>query len=115
MTDDTKPHRLSHWAALLQRLSGMALALFLPLHFLALGLVLDGEAALDGFLTWTDTPIVKLAEAGLVGLLSLHFVGGIRLLMIEFLSWRNWEKNLIAIAGGVTLFFVVSFLLNVFS
>lgn len=91
------------------------MALFLPLHFLALGLALQGEAALDGFLSWTNTPIVKLSEAGLVALLSLHFVGGIRLLLIELLPWRSWEKTLISIAGGATVFFVVAFLLNVFS
>ena len=34
----------------MHRLSGLALAIFLPLHFLALGLAIDGEARLDGFL-----------------------------------------------------------------
>ena len=109
-----KPHRLSHWAALLQRLSGLLLALFLPLHFLALGLALDGAEALDGFLTWTDTPLVKLSEVVLVGLLSLHFLGGIRLLMMELLAWSEMEKTMISIAGGATVFFVAAFLLNVF-
>lgn len=110
-----QPHRLSHWAALLQRVSGLLLALFLPLHFLALGLALDGPEALDRFLNWTDTPLVKLSEVFLVALLSLHFVGGIRLLMIEFMAWSEIEKTMISIAGGATVFFVVAFLLNVFS
>ena len=38
------------WAALLHRLSGVALAIFLPLHFLALGTALAGADALDRFL-----------------------------------------------------------------
>ena len=42
----------AYWAFLVHRLSGLALALFLPLHFWALGQALQGEAALDGFLRW---------------------------------------------------------------
>ncbi len=38
------------WAFLVHRLSGLALAVFLPLHFWVLGQALHGEAALDGFL-----------------------------------------------------------------
>ena len=37
-------------AAMLHRLSGIALAVFLPLHFLALATALNGSDALDAFL-----------------------------------------------------------------
>ena len=50
-------------AALVHRLAGLALAIFLPLHFLTLGLAIDGEARLESFLRWTDPPLVKLSEA----------------------------------------------------
>ncbi len=63
-------------AALVHRLSGLALAIFLPLHFLTLGLAIDGEAQLDGFLRWSDQPLVKLAESGLVFLLAGAYVRG---------------------------------------
>ena len=57
-------HRTSPlWlAALVHRLSGLALAIFLPFHFLALGLAISGEARLEGFLRWTDQPLVKVSE-----------------------------------------------------
>ena len=50
-------------AALVHRLSGLALAVFLPFHFLALGLAISGEARLESFLRWSDQPLVKLSEA----------------------------------------------------
>ena len=84
--------RLAHrnsilWmAALVHRLSGLALAVFLPLHFLALGLAIRGEAHLESFLRWSDQPLVKLAESGLVFLLVVHMLGGLRLLLIENLA-----------------------------
>src|SRR6516164_5722276 len=51
-------------AAMVHRLSGLALAIFLQLHFLALGLAIQGEARLETFLRWTDQPLVKAAEIG---------------------------------------------------
>jgi fumarate reductase subunit D len=36
-------------AATIHRLSGIALAIFLPIHFLALASALNGAAALDSF------------------------------------------------------------------
>ena len=47
----------AYWAFLVHRLSGLALALFLPAHFWALGQALQGEARLESFLRWTDAPL----------------------------------------------------------
>src|SRR5262249_13807245 len=97
-------------AALVHRLSGLALACFLPLHFLALGLAIDGEARLDGFLKWTANPLVKFAEMGLVFLLAVHMLGGIRVLVIENLPWRGGQKQLattaLVLAGLAALVFI---------
>ena len=63
-----RPHR-SHplWIAyLLHRLSGLALALFLPAHFYMLALALNQPDELDRFLRFADNPLVKIAEFGLV-------------------------------------------------
>ena len=91
------------WAFLVHRLSGLALALFLPLHFWALGQAITGAAQLESFLRWTDAPLMKFAEWGLVLLLAAHMTGGLRLLALEFLPWREWQKSLAAIAGGIAI------------
>ncbi|MGC1819329.1 MAG: succinate dehydrogenase, cytochrome b556 subunit [Casimicrobiaceae bacterium] len=101
------------WAFIVHRLSGVALALFLPVHFWALGRALEGEAALDGFLRWTENPGVKVAEWGLVVLLAAHLTGGLRVLALEFLPWRDWQKSLAAVAAGISLLVAVFFLLAV--
>jgi fumarate reductase subunit D len=109
----TSGHRGSPlWIAfLVHRLSGLALALFLPIHFLALGLAIDGEARLDGFLKWTANPIVKLSETGLVFVLAVHMLGGIRILVIENLPWREGQKRLVlaavALAAAAAIAFIV--------
>jgi fumarate reductase subunit D len=100
------------WIAfIVHRLSGLALACFLPLHFLALGLAIQGEAQLDGFLKWTANPLVKVAEMGLVFLLAVHMLGGIRVLVVENLPWREGQKQIataaLVIAGVAALVFLV--------
>jgi fumarate reductase subunit D len=104
--------RPSYAAFVLHRLSGVLLALFLPLHFWALGQAIQGEARLDGFLRWAEQPSVKLAEAGLVLLLALHLAGGLRLLAVEFLAWRDWQRTAVAAAFGFGLAAGLLYLLN---
>ena len=102
------------WAFALHRVSGLLLALFLPFHFWALGRAIEGGASLDGFLRWTEQPLVKFAEAGLVILLAAHLTGGLRVLAIEFLGWRPWQKTIVSLSAGASLAVGLLFLLSVF-
>jgi fumarate reductase subunit D len=100
-------------AFLVHRISGLLLALFLPLHFWALSRAIQGEAALEGFLRWTDNGLVKASETLLVILLAAHLAGGLRVLALEFLGWRSSQKTLVAASAGVSLAAGLLFLLNV--
>lgn len=90
---------MSRWVAHLHRLSGIALAIFLPLHFWALGNALQ----LDSFLAWTEQPLVKAGEWAIVVALAAHLAGGLRVLAIEFLDWHEWQKSLAAVGAALTL------------
>ncbi len=100
-------------AFLAHRVSGLLLALFLPAHFWVLALALQGEAALDGFLRWSDAPLVKAAETVLVMLLAVHLAGGLRLLLIELTPWRPSYDSLVAVTAGVGLAVGLVFALGV--
>ena len=100
------------FAHLLHRISGLALAVFLPLHFYVLGLALTSPAHLDDALRWADAPLVKVAEFGLVFLLSAHFFGGLRLLALELLPWSGPMKTAAAISVAGSFFIAGVFLLN---
>jgi len=102
----------AYWAFVVHRASGVLLALFLPLHFWVLGQALRGEEKLESFLRWSDQPLMKFAETALVLLLAAHMTGGLRLLALEFLAWRDWHKSLLAAAAGVALAAGLVFLLN---
>jgi len=104
----------AYWAFVLHRISGVGLAVFLPLHFYVLAMAVDEAARLDRFLAWTENPLVKLAEAGLVILLAAHLAGGLRLLAVEFLPWRDRQKDYIALGGGFAVVAGLFFLLGAF-
>ncbi len=99
---------------MVHRLSGLGLAIFLPLHFLALGLAINGEARLDSFLRWSQQPAVKLAETGLVFLLTVHLLGGLRVLVIENFAWRDGQKQLATLAAAIAAVIAFVFLARVF-
>jgi len=103
------------WLAyILHRLSGLALALFLPLHFWVLAMALTDPARLDGFLRLTEAGIVKVAEFGLVFLLAAHMFGGLRLMALEWLPWSPPQKTLAALSAAISFLIATLFLLRAF-
>ncbi len=108
-----KPSRnhLAYRAFLVHRLSGLALSVFLPLHFWVLGSALEGEAVLGEAIAWAEQPQVRAMEWVLILLLAAHLAGGLRLLALEFLPWRNWQKTLAVLAAGVSLVAALAFAL----
>jgi fumarate reductase subunit D len=102
------------WVAyILHRLSGLALALFLPLHFWVLAMAMTDPVKLDGFLNMNNAFIIKLAEFGLVFLLAVHLFGGLRLMAMEWLPWSPSQKTMAALAVAVSLLLACLFFLQV--
>lgn len=100
-------------AAMLHRLTGITLAVFLPIHFLTLGTALNGADAFDSFFAVTNHPAVKVAEGAIVVALATHMALGIRVLAIEFLPIR--ERTLAAVSLCLAAAFAIGviFALNV--
>jgi fumarate reductase subunit D len=99
-------------AAMLHRLSGIALAIFLPVHFIALGMALGGADSFQSFLGVTHNLFVRIAEWGLVTALGMHMALGIRVLALEFFAVH--ERSAIAVSACVACSLTVGllFLLN---
>lgn len=104
-----RSHR-SYIASIGHRISGIALSVFLPFHFLLLGSALEGEAGLDRYLVYTDLLAVKIAEWGLVLLLATHLLFGIRVLFLEFTPWPGHQNSL---SGWVVPCGISAFLIGI--
>ena len=76
----------------------LLLALFLPVHFLVLSQAVSDPQGFADTIAWTDRPLVKAAEFGLVFLLATHLFGGLRLLVLELTPWQPWQKGWAAAA-----------------
>jgi len=100
-------------ASLIHRASGLALAVFLPLHFYALGLALESET-FTGFIAWSDQPLVKISEGLMVSALAVHFAGGLRLLAVEFFGLTRAQALWIALALAFALGVGILFLMRAF-
>ncbi len=101
------------WLAyILHRLSGLTLALFLPLHFWVLSLAMTNPARLDGMLHLTEAGMLKLIEFGLVFLLAVHMFGGLRLMALEWLPWSAPQKLLAAGAAALSFLIATLFLMR---
>jgi len=116
MTMASRRHgQAAYWAFLVHRISGLLLAVFLPVHFLVLAQALRGEGALDSLLRWSQTPLVETSEVALVFLLAAHCTGGLRLLLVEWSGWRSEaQPALLALAGGAAAFCALAFALSLF-
>lgn len=101
---NTAYRRNALWlAAIVHRISGILLACFLPLHFVVLGLAIENEAKLDRFLGFAEIPLVKIAEGLLVSLLTVHLLGGCRVLALEFFGRTSNQRRLVAISFGAAV------------
>jgi fumarate reductase subunit D len=96
-------NHLAWWTFLVHRISGIALTLFLPAHFWVLGTALRGEAALEEQIRWTEQGWVVASEWALIMLLAAHLAGGLRVLALELLPWRNWQKTLATLAAAFAI------------
>jgi fumarate reductase subunit D len=108
----TNRNHPTYWAFIVHRISGVFLAVFVPIHLYVLSLAISDGAALDQFLGWTSKPVMKVLETGMVILLAAHLTGGLRLLALEFLAWYAWQKTALALSVGVSLATGLVFLLN---
>ena len=76
--------------------------------------VLTEWSPLESFLRWSDQPLVKLGESALVFLLMVHVLGGVRLLVIENLPWRDGQKELATIAAALSAVIALFLLARIF-
>lgn len=103
------------WAKQAHRVSGVLLALFLPVHFWALSHALQGPQALSRLMRMADNPFYKATEWILVLLLTLHLTGGLRIMWMEKLDIPSSIKDALSWCAGVSLLVSLVYAFNRFT
>jgi succinate dehydrogenase / fumarate reductase cytochrome b subunit len=97
------------WSWVLHRISGVGIFFFLLVHVLDTALVRVSPEAYNIVIESYKTPVVGLAELGLVGAILFHGLNGLRVIAIDFWSkgtkyqsvmfWVVIAVTVVAVAG----------------
>jgi len=101
--------KVGMWSWVLHRITGVAIFFFLLVHVLDTALVRVSPEAYNVVIESYKTPLIGLAELGLVGAILFHGLNGLRIIAIDFWSkgtkfqsimfWLVIAITVIAVAG----------------
>ena len=78
------------WSWVLHRITGVSIFFFLLVHTLDTALVRVSPEAYNQVIATYKTPLIGMAELGLVAAILFHALNGIRVILIDF--WRKGAK-----------------------
>jgi succinate dehydrogenase / fumarate reductase, cytochrome b subunit len=112
--------KVGMWSWVLHRITGVAMFFFLLVHVLDTALVRVSPMAYNVVIATYKTPIIGLAELGLVAAVVYHGLNGLRITMIDFWSkGAKYQNQMFWVVMAVTVVIMVAFtprhLINVFS
>lgn len=98
--------RIGMAAWFLHRLSGLALIFYLCLHIYVIHNLAYGEKRFNETMQFLGSPLFKLLEIGLLGVILYHAFNGLRIIIIDFWGGTRIQKKLFLIfmAVAVALF-----------
>ena len=80
--------KVGMWSWVLHRITGVAIFFFLLVHVLDTALVRVAPEAYNAVIATYQTPLIGVAELGLVAAILYHGFNGIRIALIDF-----WSKG----------------------
>jgi succinate dehydrogenase / fumarate reductase cytochrome b subunit len=111
--------KVGMWSWVLHRITGVAIFFFLLVHVLDTALVRVSPEAYDVVIATYQTPLIGVAELGLVAAILYHGFNGIRIALIDFWSKGAKYQNVmfwVVVGAAFILFaaFAPRHLMNVF-
>lgn len=85
---------MGSWAWILHRLSGLALIFYLCLHIWIINTLTIGEATFNEVMTFLGSPLFKILEVGLWGVILFHAFNGVRVVIVDFFKGSLYQKKL---------------------
>ena len=82
------------WAWMLHRLSGLGLIFYLTLHIWVINTLTLGEEKFNEVTAFLNSPLFKLLEVGLWGIILFHAFNGVRIVIVDFFKGSLFHKKL---------------------
>jgi len=96
---------IGSWAWMLHRLSGLALIFYLSLHIWVINSLTYGPDTFNKVMTFLGSPLFKILEVGLWGVILFHAFNGVRVVIVDFFKGSLVHKKLFFIL--ITIAFVM--------
>lgn len=102
--------KVGMWSWVLHRISGVGIFFFLLVHILDTALVRVSPEAYNVVIESYKTPIVGIAELGLVGAILFHGLNGLRVIAVDFWSKGvKYQAVMFWAILGITVVLVAAF------
>ena len=102
--------KVGMWSWVLHRISGVGIFFFLLVHVLDTALVRVSPEAYNVVIESYKTPVVGLAELGLVGAILFHGLNGLRVIAIDFWSkGTKYQSAMFWVVIAVTVIVIAGF------
>jgi succinate dehydrogenase / fumarate reductase cytochrome b subunit len=88
---------IGSWAWILHRLSGLALIFYLTLHIWVINTLTMGPEKFDSVTQFLNSPLFKLLEVGLWGVILYHAFNGVRVVIVDFFKGSLVHKKLFVV------------------
>ena len=99
---------------ILHRVTGVLLVLYLFPHFWSIASSRWGAGAFDHKMQSYETPLIKFFEMGLVLLVAVHMINGLRITIADFFFLTKSQRALFWIGVVLFLFVLVASILAFF-
>lgn len=111
--------KVGMWSWVLHRITGVAIFFFLLVHVLDTALVRVSPEAYNVVITTYKTPLIGVAELGLVAAILYHGLNGLRVILIDFWSkGAKYQNVMFWVVVGIAFVLFAAFaprhLMNVF-
>jgi len=83
------------WSWLLHRITGVALTLYLFMHFWVLSSATQGREAFDQRLAQVQMPLFKILEVLLIAIIAFHLWNGLRIILVDFALFTKAQRRLL--------------------
>ena len=111
--------KVGMWSWVLHRITGVAIFFFLLVHVLDTALVRVSPEAYNVVIATYKTPLIGIAELGLVAAILYHGLNGLRVILIDF--WNKgakYQNQMFWVVVGIAFVLFAAFaprhLMNVF-
>lgn len=93
-------------AWLLHRVTGIGLVAYLIIHIIGLRALYD-PAKFDAVMSTYRSPLFKIGELALLGIVAYHSINGLRIVLIDFLGWTPQQKRLFYATLVISIIIIV--------